>query len=311
MFQFIRNKFLLGAMVGVLAFGAAIGDAEARRAGGGRSIGKQSSTLMQRQQAPQSPAQAPQAAPQQRPATPAGAAPQPQRNRWLGPLAGIAAGLGIAALLSHFGLAGAAAQMLANIIVIALIAFVVIWLVRRLRGNRGGQPSYAGAGAARTSQPGGQPWQMTPGQAPMGGAAPVASGADAHAQQQPWGVPADFDTETFLRHAKVNFVRYQAAWDAGNLDDIREFSTPEMFAEIRMDLSERGSSPNRTDVVQLDAELLGIEQDASGYLASVKFSGLLRESEGAAAEPFAEVWNLSKPLSGNGGWVLAGIQQIS
>lgn len=313
MFQFMRNKMLLGAMVGVLAFGMAIGDADARRAGGGRSIGKQSSTVTQRQQAPQ-PSPAQQAAPQQTPAQPQAApATQPQRNRWLGPLAGIAAGLGIAALLSHFGLAGAAAQMLANVILIALIAFAVIWLIRRLRGGKPAEPAYASGGAARSA--GDEPalrqtsWQAQ--QDKPSPAAAAAGVAGAAAGSQPWGVPSGFDTEAFLRHAKVNFVRYQAAWDAGNLDDIREFSTPEMFAEIKMDLSERGGAVNRTDVVKLDAELLGIEQDASGYLASVKFSGLLRETEGGAAEPFIEVWNLSKPAAGEGGWVLAGIQQLS
>jgi predicted lipid-binding transport protein (Tim44 family) len=123
-------------------------------------------------------------------------------------------------------------------------------------------------------------------------------------------VPADFDTEAFLRNAKVHYVRLQAAWDAGNLEDIREFTTPEMFAEIKMDLADRGASPNKTDVVSVEAELLGIETQATDYLASVRFSGMIREESNAPAQPFAEVWNLSKPTQGAGGWVLAGIQQL-
>ena len=139
----------------------------------------------------------------------------------------------------------------------------------------------------------------------------LAGAAAGAAAAESFGVPAGFDTEGFLRSAKVYFNRLQAAWDKGDQADINEFTTPQMFAEIKMDLEERGKSTNRTDVVQLDAELLGIEQSTSEYMASVRFSGLIREAEGAAAEPFNEVWNLTKPVTGNGGWVLAGIQQLA
>ncbi|HEV7616982.1 MAG TPA: Tim44-like domain-containing protein, partial [Burkholderiaceae bacterium] len=122
---------------------------------------------------------------------------------------------------------------------------------------------------------------------------------------------ADFDVPGFLRNAKTYFIRLQAAWDRGDINDIREFTTPEMFAELKMQLQERGATANHTDVVSLDAELLGIEVVGDQYLASVKFSGLIKESENAPAEPFAEVWNLTKPVSGKGGWTLAGIQQLS
>jgi predicted lipid-binding transport protein (Tim44 family) len=84
-----------------------------------------------------------------------------------------------------------------------------------------------------------------------------------------------------------------------------------MFAELRMQIQERGASPNATDVVQLNAELLGIETGQNDYLASVKFSGLIKEAPDASAAEFAEIWNLSKPTSGQGGWVLAGLQQLS
>ena len=124
-------------------------------------------------------------------------------------------------------------------------------------------------------------------------------------------VPAGFDSEAFLRNAKVYFVRLQAAWDVGNMDDIREFTTPEMFAEVKVDLSSRGAETNQTDVVQLNAELLGVEERANEYFASVRFSGLIREAPGAAAEPFVEVWNLSKANRPGEGWLLAGIQQVA
>jgi predicted lipid-binding transport protein (Tim44 family) len=124
-------------------------------------------------------------------------------------------------------------------------------------------------------------------------------------------VPANFDTDAFLRNAKVYFVRLQAAWDAGNMDDIREFTTPEMFAEVRVDLASRGAQANQTDVVQLNADLLGVEERDNEYFASVRFQGLIRESAGSAAEPFVEVWNLSKSRVTSDGWLLAGIQQVN
>ncbi|CAG9183444.1 hypothetical protein LMG23992_04980 [Cupriavidus laharis] len=317
----LRGKFLVGSLIAAIALGMAL-DANAKRMGGSRSIGKQSSTVTQQrqqapaQQTPSQPAQQPaqQAAPATAGAAGAAAAAAPKRN-WGGILGGIAAGLGIGWLLSHFGLGGAALSFLSNLILIALVAFVVMWLIRKFRGgSRQQQPAYAGAGAggmARNAepmlrQPAAPATAAEPVMPAAGAAAPVAAGA-----AQPWGVPADFDTEAFLRNAKVHFVRLQAAWDAGNLDDIREFTTPEMFAEIKMDLSERGAEVNKTDVVTLEAQMLGIESSPSQHLASVRFSGMIRERAGEAAQPFAEVWNLAKPVSGSGGWLLAGIQQES
>lgn len=326
----IRGKFLAGSLAGMLAFGMVF-DAEAKRMGGSRSFGKQSSNVtQQRQQAPQTPAQqqAQRPAQQAAPAT-AGAgaatAAAPRRN-WGGILGGIAAGLGIGWLLSHFGLGGAALTFLSNLILIALIAMVAIWLIRKFRGGaKRPQPAYAGAGAApgagrtdlnrgafdRGQEPMMRDPVLQPSAQPAAQPALQPAGVAQSQGVQPWGVPADFDTEAFLRNAKVYFVRLQAAWDAGNLDDIREFTTPEMFAEIKMDLGDRGAQSNHTDVVTLDATLLGIESTDNQHVASVRFSGMIRENEGEAAQPFAEVWNLAKPASGAGGWVLAGIQQES
>lgn len=325
-----RGKFVAASLMVTLALGVAL-DANAKRMGGSRSIGKQSSSVtQQRQQAPQTPqtpaqqpAQQPnQAAPATAGAAGAAAAAAPKRN-WGGMLGGLAAGLGLGYLLSHFGLGGAMASFLGNLIVIALIAFVAIWLIRKFRGGgaQRQQPAYAGMGGnsmggngrERTAEPtfrqADQPASASPAAAIAGGAAAAAAAPVGAAQ--PWGVPADFDTENFLRNAKVHYVRLQAAWDAGNTDDIREFTTPEMFAEIRTDLSERGAEVNKTDVVTLEAQLLGIEDAGNQHVASVRFSGMIRERVGDPAQPFAEVWNLAKPVSGSGGWLLAGIQQES
>ena len=99
--------------------------------------------------------------------------------------------------------------------------------------------------------------------------------------------------------------------DAKNIDDIREFVAPEMFAEIKMDMDARGNAAQQTDVVTLNAELLEVVTEGNRHLASVHFSGMIREVAGAAAVPFDEVWNLAKPVSGDKGWVIAGIQQVS
>ena len=311
------------ALVGVMVAGSlASFDAEARRMGGGRSFGKQSSVASQRsatpppaQPSPTNPAQ--QAGAQRAPGTPA-PTPAPARNRWLGPIAGLAAGLGIAALLSHFGLGGAFASMMANMIVIALLAFIAIWVIRKITGRRRGpQPAYQTGSAGLPpsgglNQMGGYQPQEPRYSAPPTGQylAPEANPLSTPQIDTAPPVPAGFDTEAFLRNAKVYFVRLQAAWDVGNVEDIREFTTPEMFAEIRVDLSARGTQPNQTDVVQLNADVLAVEERGNEYLASVRFSGLIREEAGAAAAPFAEIWNLSKSRTSGEGWLLAGIQQI-
>jgi predicted lipid-binding transport protein (Tim44 family) len=310
----LARRIGLIAMVGLIMAGTLASlDAEARRMGGGRSIGRQSNTVQQ-QATPSQPAQNNQAMQQQR-AQPTPTPPAaPNRNRWLGPIAGLAAGLGIAALLSHFGMGEAFAGMMANVIIIALIAMVVIWLIRRFTGRKRDTAQAAYAGASPSLNAGGTGYS----QEPRYSAPPTGSYLEP--QGNPLStptinpmpmVPAGFDSDAFLRSAKVYFVRLQAAWDVGNVEDIREFTTPEMFAEVRVDLASRGTESNQTDVVQLNAELLGVEERANEYFASVRFSGLLREAPGAAAEPFVEVWNLSKANRAGEGWLLAGIQQVA
>ena len=298
-------------------------DAQAKRLGGGVSKGTQSSNVTQKQ-APAAPTQA------AKPAAPAAApapAPAPARNRWLGPLAGLAAGLGIAALLSHLGMGGAMAEMLGSFLMIAGVALAAMFLWRMWRARQdqaaGLTPALAGAGnqAAFGGANGGlnggvqAPAAFTP----IGGAAGAvgaagAAGAMAGADAAPvtngtWTIPAGFDTDDFLHIAKMYFVRMQAAWDARDEGDIRTFTTPEMFAEIKLDLVARGDAHNQTDVVSLDAEMLGVEEVGDKTMASVRLSGMIRETVGGPAEPFREVWNLVKPASARASWVLAGIQQ--
>jgi predicted lipid-binding transport protein (Tim44 family) len=304
------KKFLVTLIVAVSALSVVVTDAQAKRMGSGSSFGKQSQSVsrqapMQNQAAPASHAAAPAASQQAAPA----AAPKPS-SPWKGILGGALLGLGLGALLSHLGIGGALAGMISTILMVALLALAALFIYRMVRNRNAGngaqaksgwQPAFAGA-SGTTPEIGSQLEQARP--AALQSASPMTGSA-------PWGVPADFDTAGFLRHAKTYFIRLQAAWDRADASDIRDFTTPEMFAEMKLQLQERGAAANHTDVVSLDAELLGIETQGDGYLASVKFSGMIREAENAPAEPFAEVWNLSKPVSGQGGWVLAGIQQLS
>lgn len=292
------KKFLLAACTVILALGVTLGDAQAARLGGSRSLGMQRQSVAPRPTAPAQ--QAAPAAPQ----APVGApAATPKRN-WMGPLAGLAAGLGIGALLSHFGMGGG----MGNVLMMVLLAMAAVFVFKLLFARKAPTPvrdtlHYAGAGDAVTPPP---PVSA----AQFGAPAPAAAAAGAVAAA-PVSVPAGFDTEAFLRVAKVNFVRLQAANDARNMDDIREFVAPEMFAEIKMQMDERGNAPQQTDVVTLNAQLLEVVSEGNRHIASVHFSGMIREVVGAAAVPFDEVWNLSKPVSGDKGWVVAGIQQIS
>ncbi len=286
-------------------------DADAGRMGGGRSFGKQSSTVTQQQAA--SPSRQTSASPASsqdasRPAQTPAYGPQPAGNRWLGPLAGVAAGLGISALLSHFGFGGAFAEGLGSMIVIGLLlmAGVFIWQMLR-RSTASPAPVHPTEPAYATPAP--QATHTNREVSVLGTPLPASTPEPAPAAA-PWGVPADFDVAGFVRSAKVHFIRMQASWDEKNLADIREFTTPEAFAEIKMQLDEEKGAVNKTDVVNLDAVLLGIETGPADYLASVRFSGSMRENNQAETTPFAEVWNLSKPVEGRGGWLLAGIQQL-
>lgn len=275
-------------------------DAEARRFGGGRSFGKQSSNITQKRQAVKPPTAAPAAG------AAAGAAAKSGASRWLGPLAGIAAGLGIASLLSAFGLSGAFLEIISNLLMIGLLVFGVMYLIRRFRG-----------GAARTAMQhsGATPMQrqnvqdMQPQQSwrqadASFAAAPAAAEKPA---DQSWFIPTDFDTAGFLATAKSQFHTIQAVWDSGNTDKLHSYLTDDLIAEMQQDTPARAEG-SKTEVLLLNAELLGIETVAGGHLASVRYSGMLREEPQAEAFRFEEVWNLYK--AENAGWLLAGLQQI-
>lgn len=268
-------------------------EAEAKRLGGGRPAG------MQRQMPPKQPA----ATPNQNQATPANAAAGAQASRpsWMGPVAGIAAGLGIAALMSHFGMGEAMGNFLTMALMAMAAIFVIRWLMQRSQAARGGNAhglQLAGAGAPMP-----QPMQrQATGFDQQGPAATSASPATT--------LPAGFDSAGFERIAKMIFIRLQAANDEANVEDIRKFTTPELFASLKLDLQERGSTAQQTDVMQLDAELVDAQQEASQWVATVRFSGLIREETEAGAQPFNELWHLVKPTDNSREWAIAGITPL-
>lgn len=269
----------------LIGFGLVVQDAEARRMGGGKSFGmSRSGSAMQRQSAPPS---APAATPKPAPGSPAPASGG--ASRWLGPLAGLAAGIGLAAMFSHFGLG----EGFGSLLLIAALVFGAIFLFRMLsKRNR-----------------------LTPAVQPAAGrgmrfeAEAVPSvGAEPHVWNTP-AVPDGFDVAGFLREAKLGFLRLQAANDAGNLDDLRQFVTPEVLAEITLQWDEREGKTQHTDVTGLEAELTDLVTEEGHHIASVRFYGQIKESD-APLTSFDEVWHMTKPTSGRSGWVVAGIQQF-
>ncbi|PKO84645.1 MAG: transporter [Betaproteobacteria bacterium HGW-Betaproteobacteria-11] len=304
------KPFLLLTAALVVCSTLLVTDAEARRLGGARSFGmSRDSSVINRQATAPRPAAPIQNTKPGQAANPAPLAPQPGgMSRWLGPLAGLAAGVGLAALLSHFGLG----EAMADFLLIALAVMAVMFVLRLLLRKREAAPGMQLATADGLSrfQPSPYPSEklgagetaIAAGSQPAGERSPIQNSAEE-------GMPADFDSEGFLRQAKLNFVRLQAANDAGNMEDIRQFTTPEVAAEIQLQYQERGKLPQQTDVMQIDARLLDLSTVADRYVASVHFSGQLREAANAAAENFAEVWHLVKPVDGSHGWLVAGIQQ--
>src|SRR5262245_16178090 len=267
-----------------------VDDAEARRLGGGRSAGAQ------RQAVPERPA-APPAAQQTAPAQSAAAAAKKPMSPWMGALAGLAAGLGLAWLFGeHLGSIMMALLLgLAAVVVVALVARA--FMKPRPQASPGGL-QFAGLGNETVAAP-------PPSQAGSGVAVP-----SFQSQFTP-KVPANFNSDAFLREAKKSFLALQVANDRGDVSSIRELVTDEMYEHLKRDVDERRGARQHTDVVTLDAALLELVTESGMHLASIRFSGLIREDEGQGPQQFEEIWNLQKPEAGGAGWMLAGIQQVS
>ena len=315
----ILTMILSAVMALTFAFAGA--EAQAARLGGGKSVGKQSSNVTQKQATPATP-----------PAAPAAPVAAPKKP-WGAMLGGLAAGLGLAWLASSLGLGGAFSQ----IIMFALLALVVMvvggFLYRKFKNsgsNASAQSPYAlqGAGSATTprnynpenvgNDASARPWERNSMAFDASKALPSAASGSMIGSSllgaQSWGVPAGFDADGFLKACKANFLTLQDAWDRSDLHNLRAMMTDDMLSQIKVQLSEReshtGAAANKTEVQMLDAKLLGIEELADLYMASVEFSGMIREDASAGASPFREVWNMTKPRNGPGGWLVAGVQAL-
>ncbi len=302
----------------------------AKRLGGGKSFGKQSSNVTQREATPAAPAAPAQnlnnTAAKPAPAAPAAAAP---KRPWGAMLGGLAAGLGLAWLANSLGMG----EAFGNILMFALLALGVMmaigWFMRNRKPAAAQSSPFAFQGAgqapATVAKPyraenvgndaSARPWERSSmafeaPQQPQGGSM-IGS---ALMGSQTWGVPAGFDSEGFLKAAKTNFVTLQAAWDRSDIPALRAMMTDSMLKEIQAQLAERethtGSGPNHTDVVMIEARLLGIEELPDEYMASVEFSGMIREEASAGPSPFREVWNMTKSKVGASGWLVAGVQAL-
>ena len=297
------KRILISLFALFISFGFVMQEAEAKRMGGSKSFGMQRSAPAKQDAAPTPQRQQPAAAP----------TTAPKKNSWMGPIAGLAAGLGLAALFSHLGMG----EEMANFLMLALLAMAAFMLIRYfMRRNAPAAPAWgtpAGTpplrsdpSAAPAMQYAGMPHnEMNPGAPAAFDAGPAATGGSVHAAAFPPG----FDADAFAREAKLNYIRLQAAFDAGNLDDLRAFTSPEVFAEVRMQLDERGDAAQTTDVMNLNAEVLEAIDEDNRHIVSVRFTGLVREAADQSPISLDEVWHLSKPASGQGGWVIAGIQQ--
>jgi len=286
------KKLVLGFSAALLCAAFVATEAEAaKRMGAGRSVGAQRNVTNAPPAAvPAKPAQQQAAAPA---AAPAAAQPASGFARWAPLLGGLALGGALGWLMGANGMGG----MMVGILLAGLLVFAAIFVVRMLMQKRGAAPQrmqYAGLGSETVAAP-------PPSQ---------AAGFDVQPAPASGNVPAGFDVAGFLRGAKLNYMKLQIANDQANLEELREFTTDELFEQLKKDVLERGGAKQQTDVLALNADLLEVVTEGDRHWASVRFSGTLRESPGDAPEGFEEVWNLSKSVSGSGGWQLAGIQQM-
>lgn len=363
------KHWLIGALA-VAVFATAMPSiSEAKRFGGGKSSG------MKRDMPARTAPDAPPARPAQNaaggtPATPAaaaapaaagvGAAAAAGKRSWMGPIAGLAAGLGLVALMSHLGMGEAFANFLMLALLGVAVVFLIVFLMRRFGANKGSALATAASGATSGTNAGANnavrsagsaaAWQQASEKRGLEESSPASpsTGSERSAPSYAVGaasdpvmpahrasnlessgevnsetevevipvravpkafVPATFDSESFTRTAKMIFIRLQAANDTADLDDLRRFTTPELFASLRLDIQERGPAEQHTDVVKVDAEVLDVSQDDTQQIVSVRFTGQLVEEKGAAPTEIEEFWHLVKPLDDSRPWAIAGVEQ--
>jgi predicted lipid-binding transport protein (Tim44 family) len=317
----LRKTLALFAVVLSLGMTTMAFDAEAaRRLGGGKSTGMQKQNVTPPANAPAGTSATPsQAAPAAGTAAAAGApaAAAATKRSWMGPIAGLAAGLGLAALASHLGMG----EAFANMLMIGLLAMGVMLVIGMVMRKRAAAQAGALAGAGGMGSVGGpfgqaqsqEPTFRTSAQPQGGSLIGSRVGGGVSEGSAPNGnvgsIPADFDAAGFARNAQDQFMALQSANDAGDLDRLRSYLTPEMFEIVKAELAARGDAPQQTQVFGLTAQVVNVVEEGSQYVVSVRFTGSVRDEAGAVPEDLDEVWHLVKPRAGMGGWVIAGIQQ--
>ncbi|PJD95850.1 MAG: hypothetical protein CK426_06835 [Legionella sp.] len=255
-------------LIALLSFGLVINEAAAKRFGGGRSFGMQRShsSLFSNNKAQSNHAYTQK---------------QQSKSRWGGVLGGLLVGGLLGSLFMGHGFASGIMSWL----MLGLAAFFIMnWLQRRR------QPMAQTAASATNSFKANafNPFQSFQGS------------THASASQ-----PVDFVSDSFVRQAKVCFIRLQAAYDQKNLADLQAFTLPEVYAEIQMQLEERGHEFNKTEVIELHAELLDVSKQAHSTVASVRFTGKLKEND--APQDLNEIWHF-RQINNSKEWLVGGIQ---
>jgi len=317
------KNFLVSATILAVVFLS--GPTEAKRLGGGGSVGRQSpapaspagASGAQRSATP--PGSANQTAPAGAPATPANASNPAALNRpgspapaaapaspWKRMLGAAAVGLGIAALASWMGVS----SELASVLGIALIGLLVLALVTAfLRRRQGGVvPAHAHFNRSTTDRSRFEPTMPAPESvfAPQPIVSPALAPQLSPELAPKW--PPGFDAPAFIEQAREQFVRLQAAYDHADLATLREVASTEVFDELRRQIDERHGATNVTEVMRLDTDLVEVQTDVDEYTATIRFHGLVREAPGTEPVQFNELWHLAKPRDGSAGWLLVGIQ---
>jgi predicted lipid-binding transport protein (Tim44 family) len=262
------RTLLLCFLITTLSFGLVVNEASAKRFGGGRSFG------VQRSQSSLFSSNTPK---------PNTLGQNASTRNWGGILGGALIGGLLASLFMGHGLgAGLLTWLALGAVVFLLVSFF------RKRAQPGFQSASSGAyGENRFRNP--------------------TEFFTANNANNDSAYPVGFDPDTFLREAKVTFIRLQAAYDQKNRQDLSEFTAPEVFAEIEMQIKERGDEPNVTEVIDLNAELLDVSKQIDSTIASVRFTGSIKENDDPVM-PLDEIWHF-RQFVGNPNWVVGGIQQ--
>lgn len=265
------RHFISSLLIILLTFGLFVNEASAGRFGGGRSFGVQRSHSSLFSQKPSPRAQS--------------VGQRPNMGRWGSVLGGMLVGGLLASLFMGHGLGTGLLSWFA----VAAAFFFFFSFLRKKRS-----PLFQTAST--------NPFQRSS----FHSSSPFDTSIPSTTPYSNNALPG-FNTDTFLRAAKVTFIRLQTAYDQKNVHDLMEFALPEVFAEIKMQLDERGDEPNKTDVVQLEAELLDATKQVHEILASVRFTGFIKENNDPMIA-LDEIWHFRR-LANTTNWVVAGIQQ--